>query len=191
MLFIADKTVLVKKTIALARQYENKNAYAPRGANYSFFIKNSHLFVTKWHCVWDERTLTRQSRKFLRVRLYLVHFLGFLASTHMDHKKRLTAVFIILVFVTYGIWQFGPERGSPQLWMSLRITVFFGVLLLAFDDVKKLLLKLNGPTGILIGIGLLMAVVYKPSAKAILPLLIGCIAILSILGFIRRQFGKD
>ena len=109
----------------------------------------------------------------------------------MDHKKRLTAVFIILVFVTYGIWHFGPERGSPQLWMSLRITVFFGVLLLAFDDVKKLLLKLNGPTGILIGIALLMAVVYKPSAKAILPLLIGCIAILSILGFIRRQFGKD
>ena len=109
----------------------------------------------------------------------------------MDHKKRLQAVFIILVLITFGMWYFGPERVSPQLWMSLRITVFFGVLLLAFDDVKRLLLKLNGPTGILIGIGLLIAVVFKPSAKAILPLLIGCIVVLSILGFIRRQFGKD
>ena len=110
----------------------------------------------------------------------------------MDHKKRLKVVFIMLVLITYGIWQFGPEDWQDSAFpISFRITLFFGVLLLAFDDVKKLLLKLNGPTGILIGIGLLMAVLYKPSAKAILPLLIGCIAILSILGFIRRQFGKD
>ena len=109
----------------------------------------------------------------------------------MDHKKRLKVVFIMLVLITYGIWQFGPEDWQDSTFpISSRITLFFGVLLLAFDDVKKLLLKLNGPTGILIGIGLLMAVVYKPSAKAILPLLIGCIAVLSILGFIRRQFGK-
>ena len=110
----------------------------------------------------------------------------------MDHKKRLTAVFIILVLITYGIWQFGPEEWQRSAFpMSFRITALFGILLLAFDDVKKLLLKLNGPTGILIGIGLLMAVVYKPSAKAILPPLLGCIVVLSILGFIRRQFGKD
>jgi high-affinity Fe2+/Pb2+ permease len=110
----------------------------------------------------------------------------------MDHKKRLQAVFIILVLITYGIWQFGPEEWQRSAFpMSFRITALFGILLLAFDDVKKLLLKLNGPTGILIGIGLLMAVVYKPSAKAILPPLIVCIAVLSILGFIRRQFGKD
>jgi len=109
----------------------------------------------------------------------------------MDHKKRLKVVFIMLVLITYGIWQFGPEDWQDSAFpISFRITLFFGVLLLAFDDVKKLLLKLNGPTGILIGIGLLMAVVYKPSVKAILPLLIGCIAVLSILGFIRRQFGK-
>jgi hypothetical protein len=109
----------------------------------------------------------------------------------MDHKKRLKEVFIMLVLITYGIWQFGPEDWQDSAFpISFRITLFFGVLLLAFDDVKKLLLKLNGPTGILIGIGLLMAIVYKPSAKAILPLLIGCIAVLSILGFIRRQFGK-
>ena len=109
----------------------------------------------------------------------------------MDHKKRLKVVFIMLVLITYGIWQFGPEDWQNSAFpISSRITLLFGVLLLAFDDVKKLLLKLNGPTGILIGIGLLMAVVYKPSVKAILPLLIGCIAVLSILGFIRRQFGK-
>jgi hypothetical protein len=109
----------------------------------------------------------------------------------MEHKKRLKVVFIMLVLITYGIWQFGPEDWQNSAFpISSRITLFFGVLLLAFDDVKKLLLKLNGPTGILIGIGLLMAVVYKPSVKAILPLLIGCIAVLSILGFIRRQFGK-
>ena len=109
----------------------------------------------------------------------------------MDHKKRLQAVFIILVLITFGMWYFGPERVSLGTWMSLRITVFFGVLLLAFDDVKKLLLKLNGPTGILIGIALLMAVVNPPSIKPILGLLLGCIAVFSILGFIRRQFGKD
>jgi hypothetical protein len=110
----------------------------------------------------------------------------------MDHKKRLKVTCIILVLITYGIWQFGPKDWQDSAFpMSFRITALFGVLLLAFDDVKKLLLKLNGPTGILIGIGLLMAVLYKPSAKAILPLLIGCIAILSILGFIRRQFDKD
>ncbi|MBT3891380.1 MAG: hypothetical protein HN617_17945 [Planctomycetaceae bacterium] len=108
----------------------------------------------------------------------------------MDHKKRLKVVFIILVLITCGMWYFGPSGGSPQTWMSLRITTFFGVLLLAFDDVKKLLLKLNGPIGILIGIGLLVAVVYRPSAKLILPLLIGCIALLALLGFVRRQFGK-
>ena len=109
----------------------------------------------------------------------------------MDHKKRLKVVFIMLVLITYGIWQFGPEDWQDSAFpMSFRITALFGVLLLAFDDVKKLLLKLNGPTGILIGIGLLMAVVSPKSIKPILGLLIGCIAVLSILGFIRRQFGK-
>ena len=110
----------------------------------------------------------------------------------MDHEQRLKVACAFLVLITYGIWQFGPEDWQNSAFpMSFRITVLFGMLLLAFDDIKKLLLKLNGPTGILIGIGLLMAVVYKPSAKAILPLLIGCIVVLAILGFIRRQFGKD
>ena len=105
----------------------------------------------------------------------------------MDHKKRLQVVCIISLLTTLGIWQFGPE---DALAISFRVTIFFGILLLAFDDVKKLLLTVKGPTGILIGIGLLMAVIYKPSAKAILPLLVGCVIVLSILGFIRRQFGK-
>ena len=109
----------------------------------------------------------------------------------MDHKKRLQAVFIILVLITFGMWYFGPEDWqNSALPISFRVTVFFGILLLAFDDVKKLLLTLKGPIGFLIGIGLLMAVIYKPSAKAILPLLVGCVIVLSILGFIRRQFGK-
>jgi len=110
----------------------------------------------------------------------------------MDHKKRLKVACVILVLVTYGIWQFGPEDWQDSAFpMSFRITALFGVLLLAIDDVKKLLLKLNGPTSILIGIGLLLAVVNPRSSKAILWLLIGCIALLSILGFIRRQFGKE
>jgi len=108
----------------------------------------------------------------------------------MNHKKRLVAVFIILVLITFGMWYFGPERVSPATSMSFRITVFFGVLLLAFDDVNKMLRTLKGPVGILIGIGLLMVVVNPPSFKLILGLLLGCIAVLSILGFIRRQFGK-
>jgi len=109
----------------------------------------------------------------------------------MDHKKRLKVVFIILVLITYGIWKFGTEDWRDEAFpISFRITALFGMLLLAFDDIKKLLLKLNGPTGILIGIGLLMAVIYKPSAKPILLLIIGCITVLAILGFIRRQFGK-
>ena len=109
----------------------------------------------------------------------------------MDHKKRIQVVCIMSVLTTLGIWQFGPEDWqNSALPISFRITVFFGILLLAFDDVKKLLQKLKGPIGILIGIGLLMAVIYKPSAKAILPLLIGCVIVLSILGFIRRQFAK-
>jgi hypothetical protein len=108
----------------------------------------------------------------------------------MDHKKRLQAVFIILVLITFAMWCFGPEAVSLATLMSFRITVFFGVLLLAFDDVKKLLLTLKGPVGILIGIGLLIIVVNPPSIKPILGLMLGCIAILSILGFIRRQFGK-
>jgi hypothetical protein len=53
-----------------------------------------------------------------------------------------------------------------------------------------MLLMLKGPIGILIGIGLIVAVIYRPSTKVILPLLVGCVIVLSILGFIRRQFGK-
>lgn len=110
----------------------------------------------------------------------------------MDHKKRLKVMCIILVLITCGIWQLGPAEWKDSAFpMSFRITMFFAIVLLAFDDVKKLLLKLNGPTGILIGIGLLMAIVYKPSAAAIMPLLIGSITVLAVLGFLRRQFGKS
>ena len=105
----------------------------------------------------------------------------------MDHKKRLQVVCIISLLTTLGIWQFGPEDALP---ISFRITIFFGILLLAFNDVKNMLLMLKGPIGILIGIGLIVAVIYRPSTKVILPLLVGCVIVLSILGFIRRQFGK-
>jgi hypothetical protein len=110
----------------------------------------------------------------------------------MDHKKRLKVMFIILVLITYGIWQFDPGGWRDEVFpISFRVTALFGMLLLAFNDIKKLLLKLNSPTGILIGIGLLMAVIYRPSAtKPILLLLIGCIAVLAILAFIRGQFEK-
>ena len=109
----------------------------------------------------------------------------------MDHKKRLQVVCIISLLTTLGIWQFGPEDWQKSaLPISFRITIFFGILLLAFNDVKDILLMLKGPIGILIGIGLIMAVIFKPSTKVILPLLVGCVIVLAILGFIRRQFGK-
>lgn len=106
-----------------------------------------------------------------------------------DSKKRLAVITIVLFIITTGVWLLGsPDWQIEVLPVTFRVTLFFAILLLAFDDVKSLRQRLKGPVGILIGCGLLLAVLYKPSAKAILPILIGSIAVIGVLGFIRRQF---
>ena len=106
-----------------------------------------------------------------------------------DPKKRLVVITIVLFIITTGVWLFGSRDWQIEvLPVTFRVTLFFAILLLAFDDVKSLLQRLKGPVGILVAGGLLLAVLYKPSAKAILPVLIGSIAVIGVLGFIRRQF---
>ena len=106
-----------------------------------------------------------------------------------DRKKRLAVITLVLYITTTAVWLFrSRDWQSEVLPVTFRVTLFFAILLLAFDDVKNLLLRLKGPVGILVGCGLLLAVLYKPSAKAILPVLIGSIAVIGILGLIRRQF---
>ena len=110
----------------------------------------------------------------------------------MDPKKRCTVVLLLLTAICVGLWFFGNEKlQDGALDILLRVTIFFAVFRLAYDDLVKVLHHLRGPTGILIGIALAFAVINGPSVRLILPLIAVALILVGIINTLRRSYQRD
>ncbi len=110
----------------------------------------------------------------------------------MDTKKRCTLVLCLLMAICAGLWFSGNENlREGALQILLRVTIFFAVFRLAYDDLIKVLRHLRGPTGILVGIALAFAIINGPSVRVILPLIGGVLVVLGITNTLRRSYQQD
>ncbi len=110
----------------------------------------------------------------------------------MDRKKRCTVVLVLLTSICAGLWLFGNnELKDGALDILLRVTIFFAIFRLAYDDLVKVLHHLRGPTGILVGIALVFAVINGPSVRLILPLLAVVLVVVGIMNTLRRSYQRD
>ena len=110
----------------------------------------------------------------------------------MDPKKRCTVVLLLLTASCAGLWSFGNENlQDGALAILLRVTIFFAVFRLAYDDLIRIRHHLRGPTGILVGIALAFAVINGPSVRVILPLIAVVLVVLGIMNTLRRSYQRD
>ena len=106
----------------------------------------------------------------------------------MDLKRRCTVVLCILTLLCVGIHFSGQqELKEGSLDILLRVTIFFAIFRLAYDDLIKVLQRLRGPTGVLLGIAVAFMVISGPSVRVMLPLIVGILVVLGILNTFRRS----
>ncbi len=110
----------------------------------------------------------------------------------MDPKKRCTVVLLLLTAICAGLWFSGNEKlKDGALDILLRVTIFFAIFRLAYDDLIRVLHHLRGPTGILVGIALAFAVINGPSVRVILPLIAVVLVVVGIMNTLRRSYHRD
>ncbi|MEE2676089.1 MAG: hypothetical protein VX876_03910 [Planctomycetota bacterium] len=110
----------------------------------------------------------------------------------MDTKKRCTIVLCLLVTICAGLWLSGNENlKEGALDILLRVTIFFAIFRLAYDDLVNVLGRLRGPTGILVGIAIAFAIINGPSVRLILPVIGVALILLGIMNTLRRSYQRD
>lgn len=106
----------------------------------------------------------------------------------MDTKRRCTIVLGLLVTICAALWFLGSkELKEGALDILLRVTIFFAIFRLAYDDLIKLLKHLKGPTGVLVGIALAFAIISGPSVRVMLPLIVGLLVVMGTINSLRRN----
>ena len=108
----------------------------------------------------------------------------------MDTKRRCTVVLCFLTVVCAVIWFSGnKDLKDGVLDILLRVTIFFAIFRLAYDDLVRILYRLRGPTGVLIGIAVAFMVISGPSVRVMLPMTAGILIVMGILNTFRRSLG--
>ncbi|MEC9097198.1 MAG: hypothetical protein VX776_11225 [Planctomycetota bacterium] len=106
----------------------------------------------------------------------------------MDIKRRCSITCFLLVVVCAGLWMFGgKDLKETALPILIRVTIFFGIFRLAYDDLLKILNYLRGPRAILLGIALIGIVAYGRAALPIVSIALGMIVLLSIFNIFQRK----